>query len=116
MEIVTGWIKVPSVSSSRIMNAIGRTSSKRPIGPSQFHGKKNQIAMLIKSYQLTSVLKYRPLHLVLLSLFEMLLALLVGKPSPIVAYWRAVYWNIKNIRRTLKAVLRRVIHPSGQRL
>jgi GT2 family glycosyltransferase len=94
--------QVLSIPSSRIMHAIGRTSSRRPIGLSQFHGKKNQIAMLIKNYELTNVLKYLPLQLLLLNLFEMLLALLVGKPSPIVSYWQAVYWNIKNIRRTLE--------------
>lgn len=85
---------------AKVYHAMGGTSLLFPNDYIQFHNFKNKLLSFIKNFQKRSLLRIIPVYLVL-NVGLSFLWLIKGKPKHFVALYRAVLWNVRNLRRTI---------------
>ncbi|HOC97300.1 MAG TPA: glycosyltransferase family 2 protein [bacterium] len=81
-------------------HANGGTSSMFKNNYIQFHNFKNKLMSFIKNFDLTTLLYVVPIYL-LFCVFVSFVWLFMGKFSNFIAIYKAIFWNIKNIKKTL---------------
>ena len=67
----------------------------------RYHCERNNITTLLKNYSLIYLLLILPVYF-LISLAELFIFTITGRPSVVKAYLRAYWWNIRNIKKTLR--------------
>jgi len=86
--------------NSIIYHKMGGTSNDMKNSFIQFHSFKNRINTYIKNLSLSKLLVILPLHILMTQAFS-LTALLQFKFDIFAATQKAIWWNIKNLERTL---------------
>jgi GT2 family glycosyltransferase len=124
---LAGW-EVGFAADARVLHKLGATASGLPSAFVQFHSFKNRIRTLLKNLGPPRLAWMLPYHLalcVLLSLWH----LLRGKPGIAGAILRAIGWNARHLRGTLRerrrvqrlrrvpdgVLMRRVMRPTPLR-
>lgn len=81
-------------------HALGASSNRFMNSYIQYHNFKNKLMSFLKNFELKNLLFIMPIHLLLmigLSFYW----LLTGKIGHFLSIYRAIFWNIKNIKMTL---------------
>lgn len=97
---MAGW-KVIYYPKASIFHKLGFTSSKQSAVEINFHSLKNRIVSFIKNFELGNVIKFLGVHIVFLIAlsFIYLSKLQFSKVNMIT---KAIWWNIINLRSTLR--------------
>lgn len=93
--------RVMYAPKSVIYHKVGGTSNSMDNAFIQFHSFKNRINSYLKNLGTIELLKILPLHILLCELAAILF-IPKGRVDLFFAINRAIYWNIKNIKKTLK--------------
>ena len=97
---LTGY-QILFVPTSVVYHKVGGTSSKMPKSFIQFHSSKNKICSLIKNLETKNLLKILPIHL-LFCIGGIFIYLMKQKFWMSLVVVKAIFWNIKNLKKTLK--------------
>jgi len=89
------------IPSSVIHHKTWGTSRRLTLGFVTYHSFKNRISSLITNLEIVNLAKILPWHL-LICFFIALSYLIWGKPQNSLAIMKAIYWNVKNLKHTLK--------------
>lgn len=89
------------VPNSRIYHKIGATSRRLDDFLIHYHSFKNRINSYIKNFGPGNIVRILFFHL-MLCIIAALLYSLRGKPKMSMAILSAIFWNIKNLNRTIK--------------
>lgn len=93
--------KIIYIPSAVMYHKLGGTSTKLNNAFVQYHSFKNRINSYIKNLSIPSLLIILPVHLVICEGFG-LLAIFQKNLKLFVAIQRAIYWNIMNMKTTLR--------------
>lgn len=91
--------RIRYVPSSLVWH-VGAETAKRISTFAHYHSFKNRLATLIKNLGLGTLLWMLPLHLSLIGLVS-LAYLVTGQLHLVTGNWRAVWWNVTNLKATL---------------
>lgn len=84
-----------------ILHKVGFTIKRLDVGNLNWHYYKNRICSLIKNLSRGNLLTVLPAHLIV-SLGISLAFLIKGQFTSSLIIWRAIWWNIANLRKTLE--------------
>lgn len=102
--------KIKPVPQAKVYHYGGGTAIGSKINPQKRHQtstfrrfltEKNALSNLLKNYSLTSLIRFLPIFL-LMGWGEALLYFLSGQPNASLAIVRAHWWNLVNLKKTLK--------------
>lgn len=93
--------KIEFVPSSIVYHKVGGTCTKLPSAFIDYHAFKNRLCTLIKNLGAFSLLKILPLH-IFACLLVSLLYLCKCKPENSMAILKALAWNVKHRKATLR--------------
>lgn len=86
---------------SIIYHKMGGTSRSINNASIQYHSFKNRINSYLKNFDKATLLKILPLHLFLCETYA-ILSLLEGNVNLFLAIQKAIIWNIRNIKQTIR--------------
>lgn len=84
-----------------IYHAMGGSSIKFDNSYIQFHNFKNKLLSFIKNFEIITLIKILPIYLILNIVFSFIWVF-QGKFKHGIALYRAIWWNILNLRKTIE--------------
>jgi len=86
---------------SLVVHKRSATMKSLPVEFVAFHGRKNTILTILKNYSLINLIKWLPVT-ILIYIVASCYYIFKGRPDQFKATMKAIAWNIKNIKQTLK--------------
>ncbi len=105
-DVDLGWrirlagFNICLVVDSVVHHRVGGTARRLTKSYLIYQGTKNRLQMLLKNYEISSVMKYVPLRIGL-DLIGATLLFLARRPENCLAVFRGLGWNLVNVRRVL---------------
>lgn len=87
--------------TTTVKHESGFTAIKFDEGKIQFHNFKNKLLCMIKNFEALTLLSILPIYFCI-NIILSIIWILQGKPRNAVIPYKAIFWNIINIRATLK--------------
>lgn len=84
-----------------IYHKMGGTSLRFDNAYIQFHNFKNKLLSFIKNFEITTLIKFLPIYL-LINIVLSIIWLIQLKPKHFITLYKAIWWNIAHLNNTLK--------------